>query len=280
MGSAVLPRRIHRRNATKRRRQRGGRDATKRWHDAATMMRRCDDASGIGRWLSVDPLAENYPSWSPYNYVLNNPVGMVDPDGKAPNEIIDPTGKKVSITRRSDGVLSFSSNATPTIIKVANAMNETRTGREQLKQMIQTDIKIEIELDPSTKQSIINKPNGGRRVSTVNGETIQGNFSKKDNYGRFITPDGKFSIKVAKIILYEGSIRYSISDTKSDLYGLSESQGLGAVAAHESVHASDKSEIHSDILLEQTKGKVRTNREVKPEKIEKKVVNESKEKKQ
>jgi len=43
--------------------------------------------------------------------VLNNPVGMVDPDGKAPNEIIDPTGKKVSITRRSDGVLSFSSNA-------------------------------------------------------------------------------------------------------------------------------------------------------------------------
>ena len=29
----------------------------------------------------MDPLAEKYPSWSPYNYVLNNPVGMVDPDG-------------------------------------------------------------------------------------------------------------------------------------------------------------------------------------------------------
>ncbi|HMT54823.1 MAG TPA: hypothetical protein PKD16_17150, partial [Saprospiraceae bacterium] len=26
------------------------------------------------RWLSVDPLAEKYWSWSPYNYSLNNPI--------------------------------------------------------------------------------------------------------------------------------------------------------------------------------------------------------------
>jgi hypothetical protein len=30
----------------------------------------------------MDPLAEDYISWSPYNYVLNNPVIFVDPDGK------------------------------------------------------------------------------------------------------------------------------------------------------------------------------------------------------
>ena len=39
---------------------------------------------GVGRWTSVDPLAELYSGHSPYNYVLNNPVGMVDPDGRAP----------------------------------------------------------------------------------------------------------------------------------------------------------------------------------------------------
>jgi len=41
----------------------------------------------------VDPLAEKYPSWSPYNYVLNNPVGMVDPDGKEVCLIYDDKSK-------------------------------------------------------------------------------------------------------------------------------------------------------------------------------------------
>lgn len=33
-------------------------------------------------WLSVDPLAEKYPSMSPYVYCANNPVMYYDPDGR------------------------------------------------------------------------------------------------------------------------------------------------------------------------------------------------------
>ena len=37
-----------------------------------------------GRWISPDPLAEEFPSWSPYNFVFNNPAKFIDPTGMAP----------------------------------------------------------------------------------------------------------------------------------------------------------------------------------------------------
>ena len=46
-----------------------------------------DEARHLGlvppaRWLSLDPLAEKHPDWTPYNYVLANPLILVDPDGR------------------------------------------------------------------------------------------------------------------------------------------------------------------------------------------------------
>ncbi len=55
--------------------------------------------SDIGRFLSVDPLAADFASVSPYVYTLNNPVFLVDPDGKAPI----PPGVIVSKVRNENG---------------------------------------------------------------------------------------------------------------------------------------------------------------------------------
>ncbi|MDP2187239.1 MAG: RHS repeat-associated core domain-containing protein, partial [Sphingobacteriaceae bacterium] len=39
--------------------------------------------AGLSIWLSVDPMADKYPSLSAYNYCAWNPVMLVDPDGRS-----------------------------------------------------------------------------------------------------------------------------------------------------------------------------------------------------
>ena len=50
----------------------------------------------ISIWLSVDPLAEKYPNFNSYNYVMQNPLNLIDPTGMEPepDEGVDPPTKK------------------------------------------------------------------------------------------------------------------------------------------------------------------------------------------
>ena len=38
--------------------------------------------------MSVDPLADQFAGWNPYHYVHNNPINMIDPDGRSAEHII------------------------------------------------------------------------------------------------------------------------------------------------------------------------------------------------
>lgn len=38
----------------------------------------------IGRFMSIDPLAEKFPNWNPYNYCMKNPIMLTDPTGMSP----------------------------------------------------------------------------------------------------------------------------------------------------------------------------------------------------
>ena len=89
--------------------------------------------------MSVDPLAEKMPEWSPYNYTFSNPVKFTDPTGMAP-EVIDPPDKITnyfysllkqhynkdgqSLLRREGSALSYLPEGTNTCaIRMSDAMN-------------------------------------------------------------------------------------------------------------------------------------------------------------
>lgn len=50
-----------------------------------------------GRWFSVDPLSEEFSNWSPYNFVYNNPLNYIDPDGRSGEPVIDKKNKTITV---------------------------------------------------------------------------------------------------------------------------------------------------------------------------------------
>ena len=56
------------------------------------------DPTLLTSWTAVDPMADKYPSLSPYNYCAWNPIKIVDPDGRDGEVIIDGENHTINVT--------------------------------------------------------------------------------------------------------------------------------------------------------------------------------------
>ena len=220
-------------------------------------------------WYGVDPLAETYETIGGYVYCAGNPVKFVDPNGE---KITDPKNR-IAVYINKQGKIIFTKYATKDIKRIVNVLMLTKEGMKSLKRAINSKIRVKMKISSETK---ITKVGGGN--SYTYGETVQGNFNSKDNYGRRVSKNGTFGITESSITIYEGTLKEDAKTENPKHKGLTIDQAIGAVAGHEIVHGTNRKEINKDLRYElKNKGGTRPNKETAPNKIENKIIEQSRE---
>lgn len=199
--------------------------------------RKYSNNSAASRWYSPDPLASKFHEWSPYVFVADNPIRFNDPDGK---ELIDQNGKRIAVTFNKDGSLKFSKNANADLVRIANGMAKTGTGLKILHAMNDSKTMISLTID---KEHVVKESNGAFRIGVTEPTISQMTVNGK--------PVGEKSISVAKITLYEASLKESLTegqgqtvingttiDTKNS--SITQEDILASYGVHEGTHATDR----------------------------------------
>ena len=116
----------------------------------------------LSLWLSVDPMADKYPSLSPYNYCAWNPMKLVDPDGRkifAANAetqkyiaqyITDFFGASSMFRFRKNGEMKINRSEYKSFLKSATA--DQRTLLSGLKKAIKTQEKATITIQKNNNK--------------------------------------------------------------------------------------------------------------------------------
>ncbi|WP_282079680.1 DUF6443 domain-containing protein [Aquimarina algiphila] len=119
------------------------------WYDYGA---RNYDAS-IGKWFNIDPLAEDYYSFSSYNYTLNDPIRNIDPDGRGVNDVIVNGENADKFTKQLNEGTSLSISRDEETGKLS-ATGEAKTGADRTLLAAINDDKITVNIDATKANQV------------------------------------------------------------------------------------------------------------------------------
>ena len=134
--------------------------------------------AAVGRFTGVDPLADQFPGWSPYNYVMGNPVRLVDPDGMAPEEypIVRITKQKTgnTVDQRVLGYTQAGSTVTTDLYKVE--VTDTEDPNFYMSFEVTRDAWVQENGGP-TAQNVAFEPKDGN-INHFTGKVMNGGYPR------------------------------------------------------------------------------------------------------
>ncbi|PKV49578.1 RHS repeat-associated protein [Aquimarina sp. MAR_2010_214] len=219
--------------------------------------------SALGRWMNIDPLAEAYYEWSPYNYSYNSPLKFTDPTGMGPEDWVDKNGNLVYDPSLNDGKGGFTEHATNTDKNIARSLRQTEEGEAQFQELVTSEAQIQVELDSDSPI----------KTDKKTGNVIAGETNNSEVEQDLKTGDVK--VLKSKIVLFEKTIDAVVDATENQtvevggesINGLNFSEVLGSVFGHEIEHTTNENE-----KTARTNG----NTETKPVQIQVKIIQQLK----